>query len=109
MNDRLSKENATLLGELARFQSGKHSLLRKQGLTTLAAGACKGDASVHQDQVQVQRKEYRCNRGLSMSPMKCMHKGCVCMHVCVRMHFWQGMIWCWVEGVSNRQTRVSKA
>eukprot|EP00967_Tisochrysis_lutea_P036633 scaffold44135_cov21-Tisochrysis_lutea.AAC.2 len=43
MNDRLSKENAVLLAELARFQSGKHPLLRKQGLTTLAAALAGAD------------------------------------------------------------------
>jgi hypothetical protein len=34
--------SAGLLGELARFQSGKHPILRRQGLTTLSAGMSKG-------------------------------------------------------------------
>ncbi|KAG2502184.1 hypothetical protein HYH03_000671 [Edaphochlamys debaryana] len=33
MNEKLANENAALLGELARWQSGRHAMLRKLGMT----------------------------------------------------------------------------
>lgn len=37
MNERLAVENAQLLGEVARWQSGRHTLLRKMGLAVAGA------------------------------------------------------------------------
>ena len=37
MNERLAAENAQLLAELARWQSGRHGMLRKMGMSVLGA------------------------------------------------------------------------